>query len=113
MRISYWSSDVCSSDLESDGSLPALRERAFAIYLLTRQQQVTSNAIAAVRERLDAQYPKQWQSASVAARSEARRVGKECVRKCRSRWSTDSSKKTHVSHEYRRRQDKYIKSIKG
>ncbi|PKM08250.1 MAG: alpha-2-macroglobulin [Gammaproteobacteria bacterium HGW-Gammaproteobacteria-4] len=52
---------------ESDGSLPALRERAFAIYLLTRQQQVTSNAIAAVRERLDAQYPKQWQSDSVAA----------------------------------------------
>lgn len=52
---------------DSDGSLPALRERAFAIYLLTRQQQVTSNAIAAVRERLDAQYPKQWQSDSVAA----------------------------------------------
>jgi len=52
---------------DSDGSLPALRERAFAIYLLTRQQQVTSNAIAAVRERLDAHYPKQWQSDSVAA----------------------------------------------
>lgn len=52
---------------ESDGSLAALRERAFAIYLLTRQQMVTTNAIAAVRERLDAQYPKQWQSDSVAA----------------------------------------------
>jgi len=52
---------------ESDGSLAALRERAFAIYLLTRQQQVSTNMIAAVRERLDAQYPKQWQSDSVAA----------------------------------------------
>lgn len=52
---------------ESDGSLAALRERAYAIYLLTRQQQVTSNAIAAVRERLDAQYPQQWQADSVAA----------------------------------------------
>jgi len=52
---------------DSDGSLPALRERAFAIYLLTRQQQVTSNAIAAVRERLDKQYPKQWQDDAVAA----------------------------------------------
>src|SRR3546814_17086129 len=31
---------------------------------------------------------------AAAARSEARRVGKECVRTCRSRWSPKHAKKT-------------------
>jgi uncharacterized protein YfaS (alpha-2-macroglobulin family) len=41
---------------ESDGSLAGLRERAFAIYLLTRQGMVTTNYIAAVTQRLDNNY---------------------------------------------------------
>ena len=41
---------------ESDGSLAGLRERAFAIYLLTRQGNVTTNYIAAVTKRLDDNY---------------------------------------------------------
>jgi len=41
---------------ESDGSLAGLRERAFAIYLLTRQGTVTTNYIAAVTKRLDDSY---------------------------------------------------------
>ncbi|WP_018973277.1 MG2 domain-containing protein [Rudaea cellulosilytica] len=41
---------------ESDGSLAGLRERAFAIYLLTRQGTVTTNYIAAVTKRLDDNY---------------------------------------------------------
>src|SRR3546814_20157741 len=33
-------------------------------------------------------------------RSEERRVGKECVSTCRSRWSPDQSKKKTISHMY-------------
>ncbi|HEX3894788.1 MAG TPA: alpha-2-macroglobulin, partial [Rudaea sp.] len=43
---------------ESDGSLAGLRERAFAIYLLTRQGTVTTNDIAAVQKRLDDNFSK-------------------------------------------------------
>src|SRR3546814_7345800 len=61
MRISDWSSDVCSSDLltAQEGELQGL---GFA------------NAIAAM-------------SKDDVIRSEERRVGKECVSTCRSRWS--------------------------
>jgi len=45
---------------ESVGYLDGLRERAFAVYLLTRQGVVTTNYLAAVQKRLDDQYPKQW-----------------------------------------------------
>src|SRR3546814_16762945 len=34
------------------------------------------------------------------ARSEERRVGKECVRTCRSRWSPSHSKKKHIKATY-------------
>src|SRR3546814_6961002 len=57
MRISDWSSDVCSSDLES-----------FSLEPVTLLKVTESKA---------------WQ----ADRSEERRVGKECVSTCRSRWS--------------------------
>lgn len=43
---------------ESDGSLAGLRERAFAIYLLTRQGTVTTNYLASVQKRLDDNYAK-------------------------------------------------------
>src|SRR3546814_14774427 len=36
--------------------------------------------------------------AGAAFRSEERRVGKECVRKCRSRWSPSASKKKTIKH---------------
>jgi uncharacterized protein YfaS (alpha-2-macroglobulin family) len=52
---------------ESDGSLAGLRERAFAIYLLTRQGQVTTNTLASVRARLDANFPKDWHDDITAA----------------------------------------------
>ena len=47
---------------ESDGSLAGLRERAFAIYLLTRQGTVTTNYIAAVQKRLDDNFGKEGPS---------------------------------------------------
>jgi len=52
---------------ESDGSLAGLRERAFAIYLLTRQGQVTTNALAATRQRLEERWPKEWKDDIEAA----------------------------------------------
>src|SRR3546814_6041361 len=62
MRISDWSSDVCSSDLatRADRNV-ALRQRIVAL----------------------AQRHKRYG----VGRSEERRVGKECVSTCRSRWS--------------------------
>ncbi|MEO6689872.1 MAG: alpha-2-macroglobulin family protein, partial [Dokdonella sp.] len=52
---------------ESDGSLDGLRERAFAIYLLSRQGKVMTNQLASVRKRLDERYAKEWHEDSAAA----------------------------------------------
>ncbi len=52
---------------ESDGSLPGLRERAFAIYLLTRQGTVTTNALASVRQRLQDRHADTWMQDPAAA----------------------------------------------
>src|SRR3546814_16483233 len=79
MRISDWSSDVCSSDLEG-------RRRA--------DQRGGAGIAGAARNDARA-----LATGSVAVlvrvgrrRSEERRVGKECVRTCRSRWSTSHYK---------------------
>src|SRR3546814_2057228 len=78
MRISDWSSDVCSSDLW------CLRR----LYLQCRKGE------AAGLERRDGQALPSRQtpaaggrSGAARCRSEERRVGKECVSTCRSRWS--------------------------
>jgi len=41
-------------------SLAQLRQRAYAVYLLTRQGNVTTNNLAAVQKRLQDAYPKVW-----------------------------------------------------
>lgn len=46
---------------ELDG-LAMLRQRAYAIYLLTRQGQVTTNALAAVQRRLEETAPDMWKN---------------------------------------------------
>src|SRR3546814_9406211 len=81
MRISDWSSDVCSSDLIQD--LRSRWRRFFRKptpdhlprYLLVRMiaYRIQANAFG----DLDRE----------TVRSEERRVGKECVSTCRSRWS--------------------------
>src|SRR3546814_10790515 len=88
MRISDWSSDVFSSDLDAVGGVgqldPAVADRRPAIAV----QEV--GAFANVITDLD---PVALEDALVAGpvgndlRSEERRVGKECVSTCRSRWS--------------------------
>src|SRR3546814_6127053 len=73
MRISDWSSDVCSSDLSNalNRTCPTLCPHRL---LLTKQ-------ICQV------EIPEIYQRMSKKRRSEERRVGKECVSTCRSRWS--------------------------
>src|SRR3546814_2343352 len=76
MRISDWSSDVCSSDLHlTVDAVPHL-------VVSGRSQQQP----AAVELVLDGQDEGQGAGAD-RQRSEERRVGKECVSTCRSRWS--------------------------
>src|SRR3546814_3612399 len=83
MRISDWSSDVCSSDL----SPRAIRRRANS----PEQRKVPSiamrvTAFQALGEISSARIGK-LAPALLARRSDERRVGKECVSTCRSRWS--------------------------
>src|SRR3546814_15088285 len=117
MRISDWSSDVCSSDLLANRSaragFPSLNQRIFAPFkLATVIDAVARRGIApdTVLDRTGltlsqvrdpptltsiGQYLVACENivAAGAERSEERRVGKECVSTCRSRWSTYHSKK--------------------
>src|SRR3546814_19655491 len=106
MRISDWSSDVCSSDLFNLDDIA----RSIADKLVARHPHIFGNestrtvprdehweAIKA-QERVD----KGALSAIYGvARSEERRVGKECVNTCRSRWSPDHSQKKPISEKCR------------
>src|SRR3546814_7912728 len=69
MRISHWSSDVCSSDLFR--FVAPIDQKACKIALKVND----------CRTR--------WSRVLIpeSGRSEERRVGKECVSTCRSRWS--------------------------
>src|SRR3546814_3020951 len=112
MRISDWSSDVCSSDLTLFGKA---FDRATGTVNLDRvtaaTRQHTAEFAGLLRQRLEAAKldPNQPVNLSIGAdhrvivdnsnpqaadiaklfqdRSEERRVGKECVSTCRSRWS--------------------------
>src|SRR3546814_10480071 len=96
MRISDWSSDVCSSDLTSgttgDPKATMLSHGALAaaIRAWVEKFALTSD------DRQIAMLPMFHSfgfivvlntTMSVGGRSEERRVGKECVSTCRSRWS--------------------------
>src|SRR3546814_3755622 len=73
MRISDWSSDVCSSDLAQ--AFAAEIHDFPAGDLVVADFPAAFAALDAIRRSLN------------DARSEERRVGKECVSTCRSRWS--------------------------
>src|SRR3546814_18633912 len=95
MRISDWSSDVCSSDLRSDFVLTYVRRVRNNLFHggkfngrwfePQRSEQLLKHSLTILR-------------ACLAARSEERRVGKECVSTCRSRWSPYhyTKKETHT-----------------
>ena len=52
---------------EGDSSRAGLRQRAYAVYLLTRQGNVTTNSLAAVQKRLQDAYPNDWKNDLAAA----------------------------------------------
>src|SRR3546814_20822975 len=101
MRISDWSSDVCSSDLSIDhleakgiehwdgvrnyqarNNLRAMKEGDLCFFY---HSVVDPTGIAGICEVVKEAYPDHTQFDP--GRSEERRVGKECGSTCRSRWS--------------------------
>src|SRR3546814_4158271 len=85
MRISDWSSDVCSSDLlviSGSFSLPTTGSFHLSFTVLFS---VGSSLIFSLTRR-SSQIHTEF-LVFHATRSEERRVGKECVSTCRSRWS--------------------------
>src|SRR3546814_4827190 len=88
MRISDWSSDVCSSDL-----LSRRRDRK-GVDQSRRLRDDTGDAAGAGgtggrRRRPDRRRGRDGIVRRRGPRSEERRGGKECVSTCRSRWSPD------------------------
>src|SRR3546814_17993915 len=97
MRISDWSSDVCSSDLTAAEALTGVLFDGMTImaggFGLCG---IPENLIAAIRDSGVKDLTVVSNNCGVddfglglllAGRSEERRVGKECVSTCRSRWS--------------------------
>src|SRR3546814_20798217 len=102
MRISVWSSDVCSSDLTTHRVPTDLKP---VLFVLTSHEvkgksgQTTGFYLSEVTHPL-AQLEEAGLSVEFASikggqppRSEERRVGKECVSTCRYRWSPYHKKK--------------------
>src|SRR3546814_12372522 len=95
MRISDWSSDVCSSDLadvrpvETGNELPRMLQRQPLDDLLARTRIGGGGKRDArhLGESLLQDRQLAVLGTEIVTRSEERRVGKECVSTCRSRWS--------------------------
>src|SRR3546814_8570847 len=83
MRISDWSSDVCSSDLRRNAV-----DDGFQYFV------DADTGLGAGKHRIVGGRPMMssisaftFSGSAAGRRSEERRVGKECVSTCRSRWS--------------------------
>src|SRR3546814_13002581 len=116
MRISDWSSDVCSSDLLGEAPLHTAeagksvadrtivyakldrdgdgRKRVLHIVAAGHRQHQAGDRAACARtiahrhvETVAARHWRDIVAAHIGLRSEERRVGKECVSTCSSRWS--------------------------
>src|SRR3546814_1340274 len=91
MRISDWSSDVCSSDLLDvadattalDIATARINDRTVEVGEAGHAAREHGRALVNIRRRriVNCGFVEAYQ------RSEERRVGKECVSTCRSRWS--------------------------
>src|SRR3546814_10862892 len=86
MRISDWSSDVCSSDLRCLGGDRAQQVgQRLDLALVIISQDMPGHPVLV--PRMPDADPHAAEIVADMLRSEERRVGKECVRTCRSRWS--------------------------
>src|SRR3546814_18931279 len=102
MRISDWSSDVCSSDLITmKYKINTLVTRDFSALTAPTGNLYEAVAVISKRARQVALHMKEDLDTKLEdfisddtdelqdeKRSEERRVGKVCVSRCRSRWST-------------------------
>src|SRR3546814_17575296 len=118
MRISDWSSDVCSSDL------PMLRELGAPYHLIGYCLGGTMSVASAVlspplsltliatpwdfdgfsddqRETLQSLWESAQPPVDALGRSEERRGGKECVSTCRYRWSPYHKQKNTNNYQQR------------
>src|SRR3546814_17152587 len=97
MRISDWSSDVCSSDLANEAR--ALRDqenatrRAIENILRDLSADLTGQVGAYAGDERGRNNSGCLENEGRARSSEERRVGTECVRTCRYRWSRYHYKK--------------------
>src|SRR3546814_17921250 len=101
MRISDWSSDVCSSDLPFGvfvHSTVGLQHASMSIYHAFADRSPVlifcGNTLDAANRRAYVEWVHAAQANAamvrdILKRSEERRVGKEWVSPCRSRWSPD------------------------
>src|SRR3546814_16364578 len=103
MRISDWSSDVCSSDLRiafsifgREGGSPAQTAPSSSVKLEVSPPDYRQNCQHACFPSPNLLIPRSWKGPGLGdgrrimngdSRSEERSVGKECVSTCRSRWS--------------------------
>src|SRR3546814_12948577 len=98
MRISDWSSDVCSSDLlfafilwRSDSALIAIAALVVGLAYLTWWEYArptwTTGTVSGTEVRRSEADARGMTHDIQYVRSEERRVGKECVSTCRSQWS--------------------------
>src|SRR3546814_12747076 len=104
MRISDWSSDVCSSDLQVEQAVAGAPERGDPLHRADRR----GHGIDLRRHCLGhrgrrGRLHRRHGGGGGAPSSEERRVGKEWVRPCRSRWSpslsnTKAIRERYVSH---------------
>src|SRR3546814_17648695 len=96
MRISDWSSDVCSSDLKkalraTKANLAYFENQRVQLEATNLKRREEARNVAAKVEGVSVVVIRQAGESgqlygSVSARSEERRVGQECVSTCRSRW---------------------------
>src|SRR3546814_17486980 len=105
MRISDWSSDVCSSDLllySIEGPLRHARPVEQQRRKMSQIEDIEVEMYRKMRDSLGLD-PVEDRPAAVSKdgwrdlRSEERRGGKECVSTCRSRWWPYHSKKKRVN----------------
>src|SRR3546814_13778981 len=97
MRISDWSSDVCSSDLNFAGTGPYSGFNGTETTVSVNQRLDLGGRRKARMTLAEAELAAQEYRFAISRadldqqvrnlRSEERRVGKECVSQCRSRWS--------------------------
>src|SRR3546814_18024655 len=95
MRISDWSSDVCSSDLLAAHLQGGVVARKVDGIAAAPRRLAADRAVATHERHRGAREDGEANGAAVTGsfelrqgrRSEERRVGKECVSTCRSRWS--------------------------